>query len=102
MITLTDVLTNRTWRLPDNLGGIGTWPEISGNLIFMGQFPPGRYDIKNGSGNPLVVLANIGSEKALATIPNGATWNIATQENDRSMQPYCLDYAVWHHSGRFN
>jgi hypothetical protein len=91
MIEVTDVLTNKRWNMPNSFGAAP---------VYLGQFfPPGRYDIKNGSGANLVVVTG---NNVQATIPNGATWNIATNENDRSWSTYCPDYAVWMHSGRFN
>lgn len=88
-VSLTDVLTNRRWTLPNS--AVAT-------PIYIGTYPPGRYDIRNGSGSNIVVVVGTGN---YATIPPNQTWNIATQENDRSVQP-CPDYVVWQHSGRFN
>jgi len=90
MVTFTDVLTNRQWIYPDSATGMA---------IYMGIFPPGRYDIRNGS--TAVVAVKVTDVSPVVLIPIGATWNIATQENDRSRLP-CPDYAVWMHSGRFN
>lgn len=91
-VSITDVLTNKQWNLPDS---------VAGNPIYIGQYPPGRYDIKNGAALVGTITVVVGPGK-VALIPRGQTWNIATQENDRSNQNYCLDYAIWMHSGRFN
>lgn len=90
MITLTDVLTNKQWILPNSAGS---------PALYIGQYPPGRYDITNGSIATINVFVAPGK---IAVIPAGKTWNIATQENDRSVYQYSLDTAVWQHSGRFN
>lgn len=89
-IYVTDVLTNKQWVLPD--------PGATAPF-YVGQFGPGRFDIRNGGAT---VVNAFGFGMVLAVIPAGATWNISTQENDRSAQPYCLDYVAWQHSGRFN
>jgi len=90
MITITDVLTNKQWIWPDSM---------QANPIYMGQFPRGRFDIRNGSTGVLTVKV---ADNVVASIPVGATWNVANNENDRSFYNYCPDYAVWMHSGRFN
>ena len=89
-VTITDVLTNKRWTLPNN---------AVGQPIPLGLYPPGRYDVRNGTGLNIAVIVGNGK---YVTIPNGVTWNIATQENDRSFHKICPDYQVWMHSGRFN
>lgn len=91
-IRVTDVLTNKHWILPNSSGTTAPGLRIA-------QFGPGRYDVTNGSG---VVIGVIGGNGRLTTIPNGRTYNFATQENDRTFHNIAPDYAVWFHSGRFN
>ena len=90
MITVTDVLTNKQWILPNSSGS---------PALYIGQYPPGRYDITNGSIASINVFVAPGK---LAVIPPGQTWNVATQENDRSSHKSAIDYVIWMHSGRFN
>lgn len=91
MITVTDVLTNRRWTLPDSI------PQP----LYISQYPPGRYDITNGMSLNTTLSVFVAPGK-LAVIPAGKTWNIATQENDRSAHKAAVDYVIWPHSGRFN
>jgi hypothetical protein len=90
VIVITDVLTNRRWVWPDSM---------QANPVYLGQLGPGRFDIRNGSPGVLTVMA---ADGVVASIPAGVTWNIATNDNDRSYYNYCPDYAVWMRSGRFN
>lgn len=90
MITVTDVLTNKQWVMPNTI------PQP----LYIGQYPPGRYDITNG--NTVGTLSVFVGPGKLAVIPAGKTWNVATQENDRSRMASAVDFAIWMHSGRFN
>lgn len=90
MITVTDVLTNKQWVMPNTI------PQP----LYIGQYPPGRYDITNG--NLLASFVVFVGPGRYATIPPGQTWNFATQENDRSGHKSAVDYVIWMHSGRFN
>jgi hypothetical protein len=85
MITLFNVLTRERWELPD---AIASAPLYLANP----PWPPGSYDIRNGSTSALTVVYD---SFLRAVIPAGARWNVSTNENLYSWFPVGVDYAAW-------
>jgi hypothetical protein len=85
MIVLFNVLTRERWELPDS---------YSAQPLYLANppWPPGSYDIRNGSTGPLTVVYD---SVLTAVIPAGTRWNVSTNENLYSWFPVGVDYASW-------
>lgn len=100
MITLLNVLTGERWDLPDTA-------SLQPLHISYPPYPPGEYDVKNGSGAPLTVVYDsvipglLGSVAGnpKSTVPAAAMWNVCTNENTRSWRDWCPDNSVWRYPG---
>lgn len=99
-ITLLNVLTGEKWDLPNT---------ASAQPLYLGNppYPPGEYDIRNGSTGPLTVvydsvipgLSGNSANNRKNVIPAGQVWNVNTNENTRSWYDYCMDFSVWRRPG---
>lgn len=92
-IYVKDVLTGREWVLPNT---------ANASVFYMGQLPPGEYDIKNGSFNSLAVVhGNMIRTSIPPSTLQLSTVNVNSNENTRSWSPNNVDYAIWQKSGHW-
>lgn len=85
MITLTNVLTNERWDLPD---------AINSEPLHIGRnppWPPGDYSIRNGSTGELIVVYD---NLLTVRIPAGRQWAVSSNENLYSWYPVGVDFAA--------
>lgn len=85
MITLTNVLTLEKWDMPD---------AISAQPFYLSYppWPPGDYNVRNGSGNSLVLVYD---SMLTVVVPPGVVWSVSTNENLYSWYPVAVDFAAW-------